>query len=152
MIAPEALREFALIAGRRAPRIIALVDAPSASALRDRLPNATFRELTSGALGGPETADARFDLVVTEVDDGSDTILLATWARRALARRGRLVAACAISAMPELLAALSATGLVPKRLQLVHPDRAAPADLALVQAISAKPGGLVVEAPLFRSP
>jgi len=40
-------------------------------------------------------------------------------------------------------------GLIPKRLRLVHADRAAAARVALLELQRAKPGGLVVEPPLF---
>ncbi|HEV8244825.1 MAG TPA: hypothetical protein VGP93_03620, partial [Polyangiaceae bacterium] len=40
-------------------------------------------------------------------------------------------------------------GLVPKRLRLVHPMLGSPARLALVELRQARPGGLVVEAPLL---
>jgi tRNA1Val (adenine37-N6)-methyltransferase len=48
----------------------------------------------------------------------------------------------------ELLNAGRASGLVPKRLRLVHPHAGDAARLALVELRIAKPGGLLVEPPL----
>jgi tRNA1(Val) A37 N6-methylase TrmN6 len=48
-----------------------------------------------------------------------------------------------------LLAAAGATSLVAKRVRFVHAFVTLPARLALVELRRAKPGGLVVEAPLI---
>ena len=70
-------------------------------------------------------------------------------AARALAGpRGRAVFAYPARALAELFRAAEESGLVAKRLRLVHARAAEPARLALVELRRAKPGGLVVEAPL----
>lgn len=51
--------------------------------------------------------------------------------------------------LTDLFAAARVSGLVPKRLRLVHPRASAPARLALVELRIAKPGGLVVEPALI---
>lgn len=48
-------------------------------------------------------------------------------------------------ALPEFIASAARTGLVPKRLRLVHAFATAPARLALLELRRAKPGGLVIE-------
>jgi tRNA1Val (adenine37-N6)-methyltransferase len=50
--------------------------------------------------------------------------------------------------LEQLLAGADAAGLVAKRLRFVHPRIDEPARLALVELRRARPGGLVVEAPL----
>jgi tRNA1Val (adenine37-N6)-methyltransferase len=70
-------------------------------------------------------------------------------ARHALAARGR---ACFIYPAVELITlagALRQRGLEPKRLRMVHADAGQPARVALVEAAPGKPGGLIVEPPLF---
>ncbi len=70
-------------------------------------------------------------------------------ARAFLGRRGR---ACFVYPADELLAlagALRDVGLEPKRLRAVHGSKGRPARIVLVEAQPAKPGGLIVEAPLF---
>ena len=52
-------------------------------------------------------------------------------------------------ALPELLQQASAHGLVPKRLRCVHSRAEAPARLVLLEVRRARPGGLVMEAPLI---
>lgn len=70
-------------------------------------------------------------------------------AARALAgTRGRAVFAYPAPALAELFRAAEKAGLVAKRLRLVHARVTEPARLALVELRRAKPGGLVVEAPL----
>jgi len=71
-------------------------------------------------------------------------------AARALAQgRGRAVFAYPSRSLATLFLVAREVGLEPKRMRLVHPrvDRAA--RLALVELKRAKPGGLVVEAPLI---
>lgn len=68
----------------------------------------------------------------------------------ALARKtGRALFSYPAGQLPELLAAAARAGLVPKRLRLVHAREDAPARLALVELRAARPGGLVIEPPLF---
>jgi tRNA1Val (adenine37-N6)-methyltransferase len=62
--------------------------------------------------------------------------------------RARAVFVYPARALTELLACAQASGLVPKRLRLVHPLLDRPARIALVELRKAKPGGLVVEPPL----
>lgn len=50
--------------------------------------------------------------------------------------------------LAELFAAARVSGLVPKRLRLVHARATEPARLALVELRVAKPGGLVLDPPL----
>ena len=67
-------------------------------------------------------------------------------ARVVLGRRGR---ACFIYPARELVAlveALRATGLEPKRLRAVRATPTEAARVVLVEAMAAKPGGLIVEA------
>jgi tRNA1(Val) A37 N6-methylase TrmN6 len=67
----------------------------------------------------------------------------------ALGRRAYAFFAYPAPALPGLLAAASATSLVAKRLRFVHAFATGPARLVLVELRRAKPGGLVVEAPLI---
>jgi tRNA1(Val) A37 N6-methylase TrmN6 len=69
-------------------------------------------------------------------------------AEAALGRRAYAFFVYPAPALPSLLAAASAAGLVAKRVRFVHAFVASPARLALVELRRAKPGGLVVEAPL----
>jgi tRNA1(Val) A37 N6-methylase TrmN6 len=71
-----------------------------------------------------------------------------TAARALRGSRGRAVFAYPARSLAELFAAASEFVLVPKRLRLVHARATDPARLALVELRRAKPGGLVVEAPL----
>jgi tRNA1(Val) A37 N6-methylase TrmN6 len=77
----------------------------------------------------------------------------------AMGRRARSFFVYPASALPELLAAAQAVGLVPKRLRLVHAFSHSEARVALVDLRRAKPGGLVIDppcvewsAPRLRSP
>ena len=69
-------------------------------------------------------------------------------ARALRGTRGRAAFAYPARSLAELLAAGEEAGLVPKRMRLVHARATDPARLALVELKRAKPGGLVVEAPL----
>lgn len=69
-------------------------------------------------------------------------------ARALRGTRGRAVFAYPARSLTELFAAALEVGLVPKRLRLVYARATDPARLALVELRRAKPGGLVVEAPL----
>lgn len=67
-----------------------------------------------------------------------------------LARKtGRACFSYPASQLPELLSEAAGFGLVAKRLRIVHASVAAPARLALVELRAARPGGLVIEPPLF---
>jgi tRNA1Val (adenine37-N6)-methyltransferase len=68
----------------------------------------------------------------------------------AIARKtGRALFSYPAPQLPELLAKAAGFELVPKRLRLVHPRDDEPARLALVELRAARPGGLVIEPPLF---
>lgn len=71
-----------------------------------------------------------------------------TAARALRGSRGRAVFAYPARSLTELFMASREFLLVPKRLRLVHARATDPARLALVELRRAKPGGLVVEAPL----
>jgi tRNA1(Val) A37 N6-methylase TrmN6 len=71
-------------------------------------------------------------------------------AERALAGPRTRAAFCyPASALSELVTCARDARLVPKRLRFVHATEGDPARLVLVELRSAKPGGLVVEPPLF---
>ncbi len=70
-------------------------------------------------------------------------------ARQLLGRGGRLCLTFAAPSLAALFAALGRQGLVAKRLKLLHPRPGEAADVAFVEALAAKPGGLEVEAPWF---
>lgn len=70
-------------------------------------------------------------------------------AAAALGRRARACFVYPAASLPELLAAAAASHLVAKRLRFVHANADAPARVALVELLPARPGGLVVEAPLY---
>ena len=74
---------------------------------------------------------------------------VAAAARALRGTRGRAAFAYPAPSLGELFRAAANAGLVPKRLRLVHARADAPARLALVELRRAKPGGLVVEAPLI---
>jgi tRNA1Val (adenine37-N6)-methyltransferase len=63
--------------------------------------------------------------------------------------RARALFAYPARSLLQLFELATARGLEPKRLRLVHADRSSPARLALVELRRARPGGLVVEAPLY---
>jgi tRNA1Val (adenine37-N6)-methyltransferase len=66
-----------------------------------------------------------------------------------LARKtGRALFSYPAPQLPELLRRAESVGLVAKRLRFVHAHADKPARLALVELRAARPGGLVVEAPL----
>ena len=70
-------------------------------------------------------------------------------AARALAGpRARAAFVYPAATLPHLLSAAEAAKLVAKRLRFVHAKPDAPARVALVELRRAKPGGLIVEAPL----
>jgi tRNA1Val (adenine37-N6)-methyltransferase len=73
---------------------------------------------------------------------------VAAAARSLRGSRGRAAFAYPARALSELFHASKRAGLVPKRLRFVHARLDSPARLALVELRRAKPGGLVVEAPL----
>lgn len=72
-------------------------------------------------------------------------------ARRLAGKRARVCFVYPAIESTSLLASLRARGLEPKRLRFVHAKPRSPARIVLVEAVPGKPGGLVVEAPLFES-
>jgi tRNA1Val (adenine37-N6)-methyltransferase len=71
-------------------------------------------------------------------------------AAKLLARKtGRALFSYPAPQLAELLSGARAVGLVAKRLRLVHAREDKPARLALVELRAARPGGLVIEPPLF---
>jgi len=71
-------------------------------------------------------------------------------ARRALGRgRGRAVFVYPARSLARLIGSAESVGLVAKRMRMVHGLPDDPARLALVELKPGKPGGLVVERPLF---
>ena len=79
--------------------------------------------------------------------DASTLSSFARAARFSLGAAGRACFVFPAGDLPRLLDALRATGLVAKRMRLVHPLPGAPAKVALIEAKPARPGGLRVEAP-----
>lgn len=107
------------------------------------LANPPYRSPQSGRLAlGEERAASRHELA-----GGLDDFLAA--AARLLAHGGR----CAVILLPErlveLLAAMRARRLEPKRLRLVHSRPGRPACLVLVEGRKGGRPGLAVEAPLL---
>lgn len=70
-------------------------------------------------------------------------------ARRVAGRRARICFVYPAASLFDLAGAMSSAGLEIKRARLVHADAGAPARVVLVEALAAKPGGLVIEPPLF---
>jgi len=70
-------------------------------------------------------------------------------ARQLLGRRGRLCLTFPVASLPRLFEGLTRQGLVPKRLKMLHPRADASANVAFVEAMAAKPGGLAVEPPWY---
>jgi tRNA1(Val) A37 N6-methylase TrmN6 len=69
-------------------------------------------------------------------------------ARAALGAKGRACFVYDVRDLATLLELLSGVGLEPKRLRFVHAREELPANVALVEAKPARPGGLRVESPL----
>lgn len=67
----------------------------------------------------------------------------------ALAHRGRACFVYPAHALLDLMSLARRAGLEPKRLRMVHGAVGRPARVALVELARARPGGLVVEPPLF---
>lgn len=71
-------------------------------------------------------------------------------AGRALSgKRARACIAYPARSLERLLECAREQALVPKRLRFVHSEQGRPARLCLIELRRAKPGGLVVEAPLY---
>lgn len=71
-------------------------------------------------------------------------------ARRLLGRRGRACFVYPTTHLVDLLGAMRAAGLEPKRMRFVHPRKDAPARIVLIESVAGKPGGLVVQDPLVQ--
>jgi len=122
--------------------------------------SAHVADLTTEGL--PRELRARADVVLSNPpffeerarrggSDGARSGPIAPFLRAASASLGRRAAAFfayPAAALPELFTQAGATGLVPKRLRLVHAYPVSAARLALVEFRRAKPGGLVVDPPL----
>ncbi len=63
--------------------------------------------------------------------------------------KARAVFSYPAAGLPDLLAACAASHFVPKRLRYVHAFGDRPARLVLLEVRRSRPGGLIVEAPLF---
>jgi tRNA1(Val) A37 N6-methylase TrmN6 len=70
-------------------------------------------------------------------------------ARSLLGRRASACFSYPTTNLVDFLAALRKRGLEPKRMVFVHASPKAPARIALVEVKAAKPGGLVIEAPVY---
>jgi tRNA1Val (adenine37-N6)-methyltransferase len=70
-------------------------------------------------------------------------------ARRAAGRRARICFVYPAIEATTLFVELRRRGLEPKRVRFVHAKAKANARVVLVECASGKPGGLVVEPPLF---
>jgi tRNA1Val (adenine37-N6)-methyltransferase len=81
--------------------------------------------------------------------DRSTLSCFARAARFSLGAAGRACFVFPAHDLSRLFDALAATGLVPKRMRVVHPLPDAPAKVALVEAKPARPGGLRVEPPFI---
>lgn len=81
----------------------------------------------------------------------SDTTLadFVTAARHALGRRGRFCVVLPAARLPEHTALVREAGLEPKRVRFVHASPTTAAHLVLCESLAGKPGGLVVEPPIF---
>jgi len=73
-------------------------------------------------------------------------------ARLLLGRRGRACFVYPAHNLTGLLSMFREAGLEPKRLRAVHAKAESPARIVLIEAQAAKPGGLVIEAPLVEIP
>ena len=94
--------------------------------------------------GSPHPRRAR-----ARTGDASTLSLFARAARFSLGAAGRACFVFPAHDLSRLFDALRATGLVPKRMRVVHPLPDAPAKVALVEAKPARPGGLRVEPPFI---
>jgi tRNA1Val (adenine37-N6)-methyltransferase len=72
-------------------------------------------------------------------------------AAEALGRRGRACVVYPSEALLDLMSEARKLRLEPKRLRLVHGKAGRPARIALLEMVSGKPGGLVVEPPLIET-
>ncbi len=72
-------------------------------------------------------------------------------ARTLLGRRGRACFVYPARDLARALLTLREAGLEPKRLRMVHGGAGRPARVGLIEARAARPGGLVVEPPLFEN-
>lgn len=104
--------------------------------------NPPYRTVTSGriALDG-ERAAARHELAGTL----DDFIAAAGWL---LTSKGRLTIVYLAERLPFLLTAMSAGGIEPKRLRMVHPHIGDCAGVVLVEGIKGARPGLRIEKPL----
>lgn len=122
------------------PKAVTAAIAPGAFGLV--LANPPWRLAGTGRVP-PQSArlDARFETAAS-LDHFLDA------ARRALAPRGRVCVVHLSERLPGLLAAMTARGLTPVRLRLVHGRAETPAKLVLVEGRKGVRGGLLAEPPV----
>jgi tRNA1(Val) A37 N6-methylase TrmN6 len=128
------------------------VDLADEAAARAALAGASFDRVVSSPpyftlRAGPPVPDegeaiARHELRL-------DLAGLSRAARRLLVPAGRAFVVFPSERLVELLAALSAEGLQPVRMRLVHPRPGTPANRVLVEAQKGSRGALVVGPPLY---
>ena len=105
--------------------------------------NPPFRAMDTGRIApGDERAAARHELA----GGLNDFLAAASWA---LKYGGRFAIVYLAERLSELLVAMSAVGIEPKRLRVVHPRRGAPARLVLVEGLKGGKPGLDIEPPLY---
>lgn len=131
---------------------VAMVDVGDAAAMRRALPGAScdwavssppFFSLARGpTVPHAEEAVARHDLRLT-------LEALCREMRRLLKPGGRAAVVYPADRLPELLAALLLEKLCPRRLRLVHPRPAAPAQRVLIEAIKGGRSTMTIAPPLF---
>jgi len=123
-----------------------------AAALRSALPGATFDLVAScppyyplgqgGVNPQGEEAIARHEVHLPLAD-------LVRAARRLLRFRGRFAVVYPTPRLTELLSVLSAEGLTPVRLRVVHPYADEPGQRVLVEACKGSKSSLLIEPPLY---
>jgi len=105
--------------------------------------NPPYRRNNSGRVNpDPEKAVARHEICAS-----ADDVLAAS--RRLLKNKGRLCLVYPASRLADLLCRMRRHGLEPKRLEIVYPDTAREAKMALVEAVAGGRPGLKVLPPVF---
>lgn len=105
--------------------------------------NPPYRQVGRGRISpADERAAARHELA----GGLNDFVAAAGWL---LNDGGRFVLIYLAERLPELLGAMTAAGIEPKRLRMVHPKQGDPARMVLVEGRKRGRPGLLVEAPLY---
>ncbi len=105
--------------------------------------NPPFRAAGTGRIApDDERAAARHELA----GGLTDFLAAASWA---LKYGGRLAIVYLAERLSELLVAMSAVGVEPKRLRVVHPRQGAPGRLVLVEGVRGGSPGIDIETPLY---